>query len=150
MKEARRYAACVLIGLFIATFGTNLWLTNLYIGTRPMVPDVTLGLVYPLNNHGSYHYLSATESASVTLAFWCGWLAIMLVLIIVPKDFIIPPPQTPRWITHVSASFKTGLEEFSLAYFAIVVSALVIWIFIIFLFGHVIAQFAASHGVSPR
>jgi hypothetical protein len=150
LKEARRYMACGLIGLFVAAFGTNVWLTYLYIGTRPMAPNVALGLVRPRNNHGAYYYLSATESASVTLAFWGGWLAIMLVFIIVPKDFIIPPPQTPRWVTHVSASFKTGLEEFSFAYFAIMISALLISFAVIFLFGQRLAHFAAVHGVSAN
>jgi hypothetical protein len=145
-KEARRYVACSLIGLFMAAFGTNLWLTYLYIGTRPMAPNMALGLVHPLNDHGTYYYLSATELASVTLAFWCGWLAIMLVFIIVPKDFLIPPPQAPRWVTHVSASFKTGLEEFSFAYFAVMISALLVSIAVIFLFGQNLAQFAAANG----
>jgi len=71
----------------------------------------------------------------------------MFVLIIVPKDFIIPPPQTPRWITYVSASFKTGLEEFSLGYFISMLLALVVSIAAIVLFGNEIALFAIAHGI---
>jgi len=149
-SEIRRYVACGLIGFFMATFGTNFWLTNSYIGSRPRTPDIVLHLVYPMNDHGTYYYLSATESASLKLAFWGGMIAILLVVIVVPKDFIIPPPQTPRWITHVSASFRTGLEEFSLGYFAIMISALLASVAAIYLFGQEVAQFAAAHGIVTR
>ncbi len=147
VREVRRYLASGLIGVFMAAFGTNIWLTHSYIGTRPRIPNAALGLVYPLNNHGTYYYLSATELASVKLAFWCGWLTVMLVVVVVPKDFIIPPPQTPRWVTHVSVHFKTGLEEFSLSYFAIMVSALVVSLAAISLFGRDLAQVAAVYGI---
>jgi hypothetical protein len=53
IREVRRYVATGLIGVFIAAFGTNLWLTYSYIGTRPRTPNAALGLMYPLNNHGA-------------------------------------------------------------------------------------------------
>src|SRR5215470_15507001 len=96
MRELRRYIVCALFGFFVAALGTNIWLFYKYIGTRPLVPNPTMVLVHPLNNHGTYHYLSATESASVTLAFNAALLAILVAFIIAPKEFIIPPPNTPR------------------------------------------------------
>jgi hypothetical protein len=148
MTELRRDIACVLVGFFIANFGTTLWLTNLYIATRPATPNPSLGLIFALNVHGSLHYLTRIESASVTLTFWCGWIAFVVLVIVVPKYFIIPPPKTPRWITYVSASYKTGLEQFSLRYFTIMLLALLVSVALMILFGKDFAQFAISHGIA--
>ncbi len=68
-------------------------------------------------------------------------------LVIVPKDSIIPPPQTPRWITYVSVTFKTGLEEFSPRYFVTMVLAFAVSILANFLFGRDLAQVAAEYRI---
>lgn len=70
-----------------------------------MVLDPALGFVHPLNNHGTHYYLSAMGPVSLTLAVWCGWPALMLVFVLLSKDFGVPPRNTPRWVTHVSAVF---------------------------------------------
>ncbi len=147
MREARRYVASILLGLVIANTGTNFWLTYKYIATRPTVPDKTLGLIHPLNNHGTYYYLTTIESASVNLTFWLAWFVFMLVLIVVPKDFLIPPPSTPRWVSRVSASFRTGLEQFKLGYFAAMAAGFLMSIAICILFGADLVRFAIAHGV---
>ncbi len=147
LKEVRRHISCAFLGFFLANFGTTLWLTNLYIATKQIHPDIVAGLVHRFNDHGTYYYVSATESAAVILTFWCGWCALLIVLVVVPKEFTLPPPQAPRWVNRVSVRFKTGLENFRLSYFVTTVLALVVSIALIVFAGARIALFAASHGI---
>jgi hypothetical protein len=150
VQEIRRYIACVLFGFSPATFSTDLWLFSKYVKTRPLVPNYVLGLTHPLNNHGTYYYLSAVESASVDLAFWAGWIALFVATIVVPKEFVTPPPNTPGWVTHISSRFKTGLEKFKFSYFMTTLMSFLICIAMIILFGAEIVQFAIALGLAPN
>jgi hypothetical protein len=144
--QIRRYIACVLLGFVVANFITTTWLTYKYIGTRPTHPDPSLGWIYPFKNHGAYYYLSETELSSVTLTFWTEWYSTLLIIIIIPKQFRVSPADTRRWVTHLSASFRTGLEEFKFGYFATMLAGLLSTIGVFILFGSELAQFAIGHG----
>lgn len=145
--QLRTYFAIVLAGIFAASFAAHLWLFYWYIAHRPAMPRPDLGLVYPLSNHGTYYYLSAVESEELALLFWCAFVAIMLLFIVVPKKFLPPPAQIPRWIGWVSVAFKTGLEDLSRRDCLILGASFLLCLTLIVLAGHGMAQLALSFGM---
>src|SRR5689334_7571201 len=96
-RAIRNKAATVLFALSIDTFICYLWLFYEYLSSRPPGPVPELGLIYPLNNHGFYVYLTDVESEGMALLFAAGFFGGLLGIIIVPKDIIDPDPLTPRW-----------------------------------------------------
>jgi len=65
----------------------------------------------PLNNHGSYVFISDAESTGLALLIYAFIMALGFTILVAPKEFQLPPPGTPRWLTRVSARFKTDLEK---------------------------------------
>lgn len=78
------------------------------------------------------------------MAFMAGFL---LTLAIVPKDFILPPPGTPRWITHVGATAKTDLGNPSRRLMTIFLFSLAFYLVVIILAARSIAGFVVSQGI---
>ncbi len=37
---------------------------------RPRMPNPGMGLIYPLNQHGTYFYVSASDATQVGMLFW--------------------------------------------------------------------------------
>jgi hypothetical protein len=149
-REIRNYIAAAILALCPASFGVNLWLFFGYFSSRPPQPHPELGLVYVLNNHGSYVYISATEStglAMLMIAFFAGFFG---AIALVPKEAILPPPGTPRWITRISAQFDIFIGTPKRRLMIIFYCALICYLAIIYVAGPSIAEFVVSHGVILR
>lgn len=146
-RELRNRVAAALGGLLPASFGTHLWLFFFYVAYRPKVPNPELGLVHPLNDHGSYVFISGAESTGLTLLTYIFFAAIVLSLVIVPKDFLLPPPGTPRWITWISGRAKTDLARPSRSLKLIFFASIAFWTALIWLVGAAAVGFVNSHGI---
>jgi hypothetical protein len=70
LKEHRRNLAATLAGFSVASFWYHIYLWCRFMELQPRVASPTLGLIYPMNNHGSYYYLSATQATQLTMLFY--------------------------------------------------------------------------------
>jgi len=77
-------------------------------------------------------------------------LSILAAAIIVPKEGILPPPGTPKWVTYLSARAKTDLSHPNRRQTFLFLCAAGSWLAVIWLFGSSIARFVVSHGVVLR
>ena len=68
-----------------------------------------------------------------------------LAIAVVPKEFMLPPVGTPRWLTYVSASAK--LDPWSSDTIFLWLGFLLIWLAVIWSGGPRIVDFLTSHGV---
>ena len=66
----------VLYGLMLFSLAFLFWLNSHYFSTCPRVPDSQSGNIYPLDNRGTFVYLTKTENskmlAAETLFFGTG------------------------------------------------------------------------------
>ena len=75
----------VLYGLMFVSLAFLFWLNSHYFSTCPRVPDSQSGHIYPLDNRGTFVYLTKTENfkmlAAESLFFgtWLGALALHVV-----------------------------------------------------------------------
>ncbi len=145
--QSRRRTAAAIFGIPFACFPIYLWLFYFYFGTRPKNPHPELGLVHSLNNHGTYVFISDTESTGLALLMYMCFAAIALFILVVPKEFILPAPGTPRWITKISGSFKTGLEHPSKELYFIMLGSVAISAAFIWAAGSPIVDYIVTHGV---
>ena len=101
MKKSVRYDVVSSLGaLCAASFGTHLFLFFSYFNSHPAAPNIALGLVNPLNNHGSYVYLSDAEWVGLSLLRMVFFACLVSTYAILPKDPTLAPPGTPRWVAH--------------------------------------------------
>jgi hypothetical protein len=76
-KEARTLITAASGALCLASLFLHLWLFDKYFNSLPHQPQPQFGRVRPLNNHGSYVYLTDAEATGLsflTLAFFVGFL----------------------------------------------------------------------------
>lgn len=66
-KPNRWDITAVAMGVAFASFGYFLFLWFRFMDTQPRRPEPTLGLIYSMNNHGSYYYLSATKVTQLSM-----------------------------------------------------------------------------------
>ena len=67
----------VLYGLMFFSLALLFWLNYHYFSTCPRVPDSQSGNIYPLNNRGTFVYLTETEHSKMLAAetlFFGMWL----------------------------------------------------------------------------
>jgi hypothetical protein len=102
-RQTRTRVAAAIIAIAPPSFVIQLWLFFSYFDSRPKEPHPELGFVRALNNHGSYVFISDAEMTGLALLMYVFITALGLALLIVPKEFQLPPPGTPRWVTKVSA-----------------------------------------------
>lgn len=112
-RQARTYTAAVLFALMVASFATHtfLFFSYFYFSGKPHEPTPEFGLVHALENHGSRVYLTDFEFTGLTLLMIRGIAGLFLSVAIVPKEFLLPPPGTPTWITKISFRAKTDLDQ---------------------------------------
>ena len=143
----RRVLTALLLGMFLASFAALFWQTFHLIAIRPTTPRPALGFVVPFDYGGTFYYLTGVEHACFMLSFRSCQYLFLLVIIAVPKDFVLPPPGTPRWISYVSAHARTGMEEFNWFYLAAVGMGAGVWGGVAVAAGDAIARFALRHGL---
>jgi hypothetical protein len=146
-RSARNDIASAISALSLASFGIFLGLAISYISARPTEQNIELGLVNVLKNHGTKVYISDTESTWLCLLLWTFFATFMATLVIVPKDFIVPPPATPRWITHVSARWRTDLSNPTPRLKVIFLCSLVFSLAAIYFIGPAVAGLLIARGV---
>lgn len=137
----------LLLGMVLASLAAVFWQTAHLITIRPTTPRPALGFVVPFNYGGIFYYVTKTDHARFMLSFRSFECLFLLVIIAVPKDSVLPPSGTPRWITYVSAQARTGLEEFSWFYLAAAGVGAGVWGGVALSVGGAIARFALRHGL---
>jgi hypothetical protein len=143
----RNRIAAATSAIFVAAFCFYLWLFFSAFASRPKSSHPQFGLIHPLNNHGSYVYISDFDVTSLGLLKIVCVLSLILSIAIVPKDILLPPQGTPRWLTYVSASAKTDLTRPSRPLKVIFAGSLFLTAIIIVLTGPAIVGFAVSRGL---
>jgi hypothetical protein len=143
-RRVRTYIAAAISPLCPLSFGVHLWLFFSYFSFRPNQPRPELGLIYRLNNHGSYVYLSGTESTGLTLLMMAFATAALLTAVLVPKEINLPPPGT---LTYASGSEVTGLGNSSREIKAVFLCSLVFYFAIISLAGRSIVDLVVLRGI---
>jgi hypothetical protein len=146
-RQLRNDVAATIFGLFFSNTGADLWLFVKYFSSRPNVPHPDMGLVYPLNNHGSYAYISITESTGLSLLHVVSFTTFFMFFLVVPKDPILPPPGTPRWLTYLGGSAKTDLANPTPRLKTIGLCSIIFWAAVIYFAGHSIVDFVVSEGI---
>jgi hypothetical protein len=144
MTEARLYLSCFSAGLLIGAFATYIWLFYQYVGTRRSLPDISRGFVYPLNNHGSYHYLNAADAMGMRLNSWIFEPMLLLLIIVIPKDKVV------RKVTGAGKGFKTERREPSRRNFAFLWLIALVYLCATFIFGKSLVNLALQAGVAPN
>jgi len=66
---------------------------------------------------------------------------------IVPKEFITPAPGTPKWMTYVTASFRTDLARPDRRLKIVMTCAAAIYLALIVMAGPIFTRFLVSHGM---
>jgi hypothetical protein len=146
-RRVRTYIAAAISPLCPLSFAVHLWLFFSYFSFRPNQPHPEFGLVYRLNNHGSYVYLSGTESTGLTLLMMAFAIAALLTVVLVPKEINLPRPGTPPWLTYASGGERTGLGNSSREIKAVFLCSLVVYFAIISLAGRSIVDFVVLRGI---
>ncbi|MGH6933245.1 MAG: hypothetical protein ACREEE_12525 [Dongiaceae bacterium] len=146
-RSFRNDIASATAPLCIVSFGAFLWLFFAYFSTHPVQPDPERGYVHALSNHGSHVYLTDIESTGLALLMAAFAIGFLLTIAIAPKDHILPPPKTPRWIAYVSARYRTDLADPSPRMKAIFLCSLGCYVAVILLAGRSIASFVVSLGI---
>ncbi len=130
-----------------ASLGAYLWLFYHYFSTRPSNPQPELGLVYALNNHGAYVYISAVESTGLAFLMWAFLAGFAAAVGIVPKKYIVPPPSTPRWLTYLPSFEAESAKEPTRNDYILLVVSVAFFLAVIILAGPSMAEFAVAHGI---
>lgn len=146
-RALRNDIASATVAICPASFGAFLWLFFAYFSSHPTTPNDELGLVYKLSNHGSYVYLSATESTGLALLMIAFVVGLVVTLFIVPKDYILPPPGTPRWMTYVGGTAKTDLAKPTPRLRMIFLGSLVFCLGVIYFAGPWLAKLMVARGI---
>lgn len=133
--------------MFPACFGTFLWLIFSYYSSRPTKPNPALGFVHPLANHGSYVYISDSESTGLALLMIGFFAGFLVAAIFVTKEAIHPPPGTARWVTYLSAALKTDFTHPTPRMRIISLFSLGVYIVVIWILGPSIVHLVVSHGL---
>jgi hypothetical protein len=146
-RSVRNAIASAIIALCPVSFCARSYLFDTYLSSRPRSPNLDLGFVQPLNSHGTYVYLTDVEATGMEMlriAFFTGFL---LAIAIVPKDFVLPPRGTPKWVTYVGAAFKHDLGNPSLRLWMIFLCSTAVYLAVVTLAGNSIARFIVSRGI---
>jgi hypothetical protein len=66
-----------------------------YFDAGPREPDYASGHVIPLNNHGSVHYLTASQDQNITRMEFAAFLLFAVGFLI--QELIVRPPKPKPW-----------------------------------------------------
>jgi hypothetical protein len=145
-RSFRTDVALATAALCAASFATDLWLFFTYLGSRPAKPNAALGFVHALNNHGSYVYLTDTESTGLVLLMNVFIAGAIGTFVILPKDPTLAPSGTARWLTHFYAA-RADLDNPTPRQKAVFLCSLVFCLAVIWLAGPMIVRFMVSRGI---
>src|SRR5580700_133463 len=73
MKTYRQHLGAILLGAACASFIFSITLWNRFMQTQPRHPNLELGLIYSMNNHGWYYYLSATQADQMMISWYASF-----------------------------------------------------------------------------
>jgi hypothetical protein len=138
-------AQCIVAISFVAFMA----LFAAYDYSYPTQPNSALGLVYPLNNHGRYVYISGAESTGLVLLAIAFSVGLVVAVIAVPKEgFKLPSvvPGASRLLTYLNWGADVdpvGLTWPMKRFFLFVGLGYIAFIYFV---RPLIARFAASHG----
>lgn len=132
-RQTRNYIATACLGLFITSFSSIFWLFVKYYSIRPSQPNLELGFVHPLNNHGSYVYLTDAEATGLSFLFGMALAGFVLFGVIVPKKL-------------TALGFEHDLVNPTRQQYRVLLIAVICYLAIIILLGKHIVEFAVSHG----
>ena len=102
--------------------------------------------MHALNNHGSYVYLSDTESTGLLLLINVFLVGMFGGFAILSKDPTLSPPGTARWMTHFYVA-KADLDSPTPRQKAIFLCSLLFYLVVIWLAGPMIVCLMVSRGI---
>ena len=144
-KRLRTDLAAMILSLCPVSLVAKFRLSFMYYSSRSPKPNPELGMIYPLNNHGSYVYLSNTESTGLSLLTILFAVSFFLTFFVTPKEWVPPSPETPRWITYVGARYRTDLG--TARSMTIFVYSSAFWSILTYYGGQLIVNFIVSQGI---
>jgi hypothetical protein len=130
--------------LCAASGGTQLFLFFAYFSSHPTTPNAALGFVHALNNHGSYVYISDTESTGLSLLMNVFFAGLVGMFVVVPKN--PAPPGTARWVTHFNFARPDYLASHTIRQKTIFLCSLMFYLAVIWLAGPWIVRLVVSRG----
>jgi hypothetical protein len=145
-RSLRTDLALATLALCPASFGTHLWLFFSYFSSHPTKPNAALGLVHALNNHGSYVYLSDTESTGLALLMNVFLVGLFGAFALFPKDPTLAPPGTARSLTHFYVA-KAYLDNPTPRQKAVFLCLILFYIAVIRVAGPMIVSHLVSRGI---
>ena len=132
-RSIRNDVASATVALCLTSFGTFLWLFFAYFSSHPTKPNAELGFVRALNNHGSYVYLSDTESTGLALLILGFFVGLLATGVIAPKDPF----------GAVKADFATAIPRMKIIFLC----SLVFYLAVIWLVGPALVRLVVSQGI---
>jgi hypothetical protein len=148
MNNTRRdEIATALLAVCMVSFAAHLWRFHSLFAARPHIANPAAGLTVPLNQHGAYVYISATEATGLSLLMLAFYIAFILALIIVPKKYVPPAPGTAPWRTFLSVRYRTALKNPTPRLWTIFSASLLLSAGAIYLGGQALAAFLVAHGI---
>ena len=132
-RSIRNDVASATVALCVASFGTFLWLFFAYFSSHPTKPNVELGFVRALNNHGSFVYLSDTESTGLALLMLGFFVGLLAAGVIVPKDPF----------GALKADFAPAIPRMKIIFLC----SLVFYLAVIWLVGPALVRLVVSQGI---
>lgn len=132
-KIRRQDLALIFMGMAFASFGYHLYLWFRLMGTQPRMPDPALGLIYAMNNHGWYYYLSATQTTELGMLMY-----IFIALFVLAAITYGHHPVKHPWEKYRKPDVGSGI------YFAV---SLLLSIVALWSYSCSIASFLVSRGI---
>jgi hypothetical protein len=125
----RRRLTVAFTGAGFASFAFRDWLLRSFHASHPKEPRPELGFIHPLNNHGTYVFISNAESMVLALLMQIFSVCCLFVILITPKEIQLTRQGTPP--NKLVATFKTDIQDPPEFWFiflgSVTLSTIVIW-----------------------
>jgi hypothetical protein len=133
--------------MFAASLLALFYLIYMYTGSASAVSVAASGATHLLYYRGACVYLTDIETTGLSLLRLSSLIGVLIPIAIVPKQIVLPPDGTPRWLTLTSARFKTGYELFGRRGWLSFLSGFGLSLAAIIFTGQDVATLLVSHGV---
>ena len=133
LRSHRRDLAAISAAFAVASFGYHIYLWSHFMESQPREPNASLGLIYPMNNHGWYYYLSAAQATQLAILIYAS-IAFSLLAFAVN----LPVPTKQPWERYATVS------QLPWKYF---VGSLIVSVGTLWLASPYLASFLVSKGI---
>jgi len=141
----RLCATSAAAGLCASSFALYMILFFVYSSSQPKQPEPALGVIYPLNNHGSHVYLTRIQATGMNLLFVVFPIAFAMAIIALPKELRFFRGMQ-RWVSFEGRTVRTDLLQPTAAMKAVFFGSVAVWSAIILGLGPYIVAFLVAKG----